>query len=85
MFASEKQVLSPPRVEGASLPSVAPQVQEKGKKPKCKERPSGERSGVVIIHDVETTSYSEEASYKRIIKEQETDIHTLQLQLEMAK
>jgi len=85
LFAAAKRVLSPPSVEGGSLPTSAPQVQEKGKNPKRKERPSGEPSGFVIIHDDETASDSEEASYKRIIKEQETDIHTLQLQLEIAK
>jgi len=72
-------------VEGTSLPTSAPQVQDKGKKPKHKERPSGEPSGFVIIHDDETASDSEEATYRRIIKEQETDIQALQIQLEMAK
>ena len=85
LFAAAKRVLSPPSVEGASLPTSAPQVQDKGKKPKRKERPSGEPSGFVIIHDDETTSDLEEAQYNRIIKEQETDIQALQLQLEMAK
>jgi len=72
-------------VEGASLPTAAPQVQDKGKKPKHEERPSGEPSCFVIIHDDETASESEEAQYIRIIKEQETDIRALQIQLEMAK
>jgi len=85
LFASAKRVLSPPRVEGASFPALAPQVQDKGKKPKHEERPSSEPSGFVIIHDDETASESEEAQYIRIIKEQEMDIQALQIQLEMEK
>jgi len=49
------------------------------------EMPLGEPSGFVIIHDDETASESEEAQYIRIIKEQETDVRALQIQLEMAK
>jgi len=85
LTSSAQRVLSPSCVEGASLPTAAPQVQDKGKKPKHEEGPSGEPSGFVIIHDDETTSESEEAQYIRIIKEQETDIQALQIQLEMAK
>ena len=33
LFAAAKRVLSPPGVEGASLPTSAPQVQDKGKMP----------------------------------------------------
>lgn len=78
-------MLSPPIVEGSSLPTSTLQVKDKGKKPKHKERLSGEPSGFVIIHDDEIASNSEEAQYSRIIKEKETDIQALQLQLEMAK
>ena len=85
LTSSAQRVLSPPRVEGASFLTAAPQVQDKGKKPKHEEKPSGEPSGFVIIHDDETASESEEAQYIRIIKEQETDIQALQIQLEMAK
>jgi len=85
LFAAAERVLSPPSVERASLSTSAPQVQDKGKKPKHKERLSGEPSGFVIIHDDETVSDSEEAQYSKIIKEQETDIQALQLKLEMAK
>ena len=56
-------------MEGASLPTAAPQVQDKGKNPKHEERPSGEPSGFVTIHDDETASESEEAQYIRIVKE----------------
>ena len=66
-------------MEGASLPTVAPQVRDKGKKPKHEERFLGEPSGFFIIHDDETASDSEETTYKRIIKEQETDIQVLQI------
>jgi len=85
LTSSAQRVLSPPSVEGASFPTSAPQVQDKGKKPKHEERPSSEPSGFFIIHDDETASDSEETTYKRIIKEQETDIQALQIQLEMAK
>ena len=43
-------------MEGASFSTAALQVQDKGKKPKHEERPSGEPSGFVSSHD-ETTSY----------------------------
>ncbi|CAA2990681.1 Hypothetical predicted protein, partial [Olea europaea subsp. europaea] len=42
LFASTNQVLSPARVEGASLPTSAPQKQSKGKEPVHDEGPSGE-------------------------------------------
>ena len=58
LTSSAQRVLSPPRVEGASLSTAAPQVQDKGKKPKHEERPSGEPSDFVTIHDDETASES---------------------------
>ena len=42
LFAVAKRVLSPPGVEGASLLTLAPQVQDKGKRPMQDEGPSGE-------------------------------------------
>ena len=41
LFAAAKRVLSPPGVEGASLPTSATQVQDKGKRPMHDEGPSG--------------------------------------------
>ena len=41
LFAVAKRVLSPPGVEGASLPTSAIQVQDTGKKPKREGEPSG--------------------------------------------
>ena len=68
MFAAAKRVLSPLGVEGASLPTSAPQaqVQEKGKKPKHKKGPSGEPSGFVLIPDDEIATDSEKSKYRRI-------------------
>ena len=42
LFPAVKRVLSPPGVEGVSLPSLAQQVQDKGKRPVHDEGPSGE-------------------------------------------
>ena len=41
-FAAAKRVLSPPGVEGASLPASTTQVLDKGKEPVHDEGPSGE-------------------------------------------
>jgi len=45
LFAAAKRVLSPPGVEGASLPPSTSQEQDKGKKTMQDEGPSGEPSG----------------------------------------
>lgn len=66
-------------MEGASLPTSAPQVQDKGKKPNHKKGPSGEPSGFVFVHDDETATDSEKAKYRRIIEEQEIDIQALEI------
>jgi len=45
-------VLSPPGVEGASLPTSAPHVQDKGKSPMHDEGLSGEQeTDFILIHD----------------------------------
>ena len=87
LFAVAKRVLSPPSVEGASLPTSTPQAQvhDKGKKPMNEKGPSGEPSGFVLIPDDEIATDSEKSRHRRIIKEQETDIQTLEIQLEMDK
>jgi len=42
LFAAAKRVLSPPGVEGASLPTSASQEKDRGKEPMQDEGPSGE-------------------------------------------
>jgi len=42
LFAVAKRMLSPPGVEGASLPPLASEEQDKGKEPMHGEGPSGE-------------------------------------------
>ena len=59
LFAAAKRVVSPPGVEGASLPTSTTQEQDKGKEPMHDEGPSGEPSGereteFVLLHDDET-------------------------------
>jgi len=53
-------VLSPPGVEGASLPTSAIQVQDTGKKPKWEGRPSGvppgkQKARSILIRDDDDT------------------------------
>ena len=60
-------------MEGASLSTTTPQVQDKCKKPKHEERPSGEPSGFVTSHD-ETASY---IRYLEQRNKQLEDEHTL--------
>ena len=74
LFAAAKRVLSPPGVEGASLPPSASQEQEKGKEPMQDEGLSGEPSGereteFVLLHDDDADTEPTSAQLKEIIQE----------------
>jgi len=76
LFAAAKQVLSPPRVEGASLPTSTTQEQERGKEPVHDEGPSREPSGeretkFIPLHDDETDTQPTNAQLREIIQEQQ--------------
>ncbi len=75
--SSDQRVLSPHQVEGASLPTAA-QVAERGKQPMIEERVSG-----APVIDLDAGSPSTEL--KDIIREQSTEIHSLQTKLLMEK
>ena len=75
--SSDQRVLSPHQMEGASLP-IAAQVAERGKQPMIEERVSGDP-----VIDLDAGSPSTEL--KNIIREQSTEIHSLQTKLLMAK
>ena len=49
LFTATKRVLSPPKVEGASLPASTTQVLDKGKRPVHDEGPSDEQETDVIL------------------------------------
>ena len=84
LFATTKRVLSPPGVEGASLPTSTTQVQDKGKRPMHDEGPSGEQgANFILIHDDDADE--ESAKLRRTIQEQKTEIQDLSLNLERAK
>ena len=90
MFAVAKRVLSPPGVEGTSLPPSASQVQDKGKRPMQDEGPSGEPSAeretdFTLLHDDDTDTGPKSAKLREIIQEQQTEIQALSLDLERAK
>lgn len=73
LFAAAKRVLSPPGVEGVSLPASATQVQDKGKRPTHDEGPSGEQEAdFILIHDDDTVV--ESAKLRRTIQEQQMEI-----------
>jgi len=79
LFAAAKQVLSPPRVEGASLPTSASQEQGRGKEPVHDEGPSGEPSGeqeteFILLHDDETDTEPTNAELREVIQEQQSEI-----------
>ena len=66
LFTAAKQVLSPPGVEGASLPPSVSQEQDKGKEPMQDEGPSGEReTEFVLLHDDETDTDRQMHSLER--------------------
>ena len=86
LFAAAKRVLSPPGVEGASLPTSASQEQGKGKKPVQEEGPSGEwETEFVLLHDDETNEEPTNVELTEIIQEQKSEIEALSLDLERAK
>jgi len=91
LFAAAKRVLSPPGVEGASLPTSKIQVQDKGNNPKHDEGPSGVPPGerkirlILLRDDDDTDTRPQNAQLKEIFQEKETKIHSLTLKLEMAK
>ena len=86
LFAAAKRVLSPPGVEGASLPTSASQEQGRGKEPVQDEGPSGEQeTEFILLHDDETDTEPTNAELREIIQEQKSDIEALSLDLERAK
>ena len=86
LFAAAKRVLSPPRVEGVSLPPSSEKVQDKGKFPLDDEGPSrGKETNFILIQDDDTNLGSQSSKLKEIIQEQQEDIHGLYLNLERAK
>lgn len=90
LFAAAKRVLSPPRVEGASLPKSAPQGQSRGKDPLHDEGPSGVPSGeretkLVLLHDDDTNREATNEDLREVIQEQQLEIETLSLDFERAK
>ena len=61
-------MLSPPKVEGASLPTSTTQVLDKGKKPVHDEGPSGvQETDVILIQDDEAEA--ENAKLRMTIQE----------------
>jgi len=56
LFAAARRVLSPPRVEGDSFPSLAVQVQDRSKKPMQDEGPSGGLDTDFILIDDDVIS-----------------------------
>ena len=78
-------------MEGASLPTSVIQVQDKGKKPKPEERPSGVPPGereteFILLHDDDDAdTVPRSAQLKEIIQEQQSEIEALSIDLERAK
>ena len=90
LFEVAKRVLSPPSVEGASLPTLASQEQGRGKEPVYDEGPLGEPSGereteFVLLHDDETDTEPTNAELRELIHEHQPKIEALSLDLERAK
>jgi len=90
LFAAAKRVLSPPRVEGASLPTSAPEEQSRVKEPVHNEgpsrEPSGEReAGFFLLHDDDTSTEPTNEELREVIWEQQSEIEALSLDLERAK
>ena len=84
MFAAAKRVLSPPEVEGVSLPSSAVHVQGKGKRPIHDEGPSGGQDiDFILIQDDDLGSPS--SKLREIIQEQKAEINTFSLKLQRAQ
>ena len=70
-------------MEGASLSTAAPQVPNKGNKPKCEERPLGELSGFVTIHDDETASESDKTQYIRYLEQRNKQLEDQNVIIEL--
>ena len=86
MFATTKRVLSLPVVEGASLPTLAPQEQGKGKELVQEEGPLGEQEiEFFLLQDDETNAESTNVELGEIIQEQQSVTENLSLDLERAK
>ena len=90
LFAAAKRVLSPPRVERASLPKSTTQEHDRGKEPIHDEGPLGEPSGeretkFVLFHDDEIDTEPTNAELREVIQEQQSEIEALSLDLERAK
>ena len=84
LFAAAKRVLSPPGVEGASLPTSKTQVQDKGKRPMHDEGPSSEQEAdFILIHDDDADV--ESTKHRRTIQERKKEIQDMSLNLERAK
>ena len=70
LFAAAKRVLSPPGVEGVSLPPSAKKIQDKGKQPLQDEGPSGvQETDFILIQDDDTNLGSQSSKLKEIIQE----------------
>jgi len=80
----QQQVLSPPGVEGASLPTSTTHVQDKDKKPMHDEGPSGEQEADFILIQDDNADV-ESAQLRMNIQEQNTEIQDLSLNVERAK
>jgi len=83
-------VLSPPRVEGALLPTSVPQEHSRGKEPVHDEGPSVEPLGeketeFFLLHDDDTDTKPTNEGFREVIQEKEVEIEALYLDLERAK
>jgi len=90
LFAAAKRVLSPPGVEGASLPTSVQQEQRKGKEPLHDEGPSGmpsreRETEFVLLHNDDTDREPTNEELREVIQEQQAEIETLSLDLERDK
>jgi len=90
LFAVAKRVLSPPGVEGASLPTSVQQEKSRGKEPLHDEGPSRVPSSeseteFVLLHDDDTDREPTNEELRKVIQEQQAEIETLSLDLERAK
>jgi len=90
LFAIAKRMLSPLVVEGASLPTSAPQEQSRGQEPLHDEGPSGVPSGereteFVLLQDDDTDREPTNEELREVIQEQQAEIEALSLDLERAK
>lgn len=73
-------------MEGASLPSSAQQVQDKGKRPLQEEGPSGEReTDFILIQGDDTDMGPQSTNLREIIQEQQVDIDALSIDLDRAQ